>query len=92
MTVRTYRYSVGTSATLLGVFDDDVNNGLTLWVHAEEGGHNVWLGDAQVTASTGYNLDKGVAVGPIGLGKGETLYAISDKAAGVDVRIMATGA
>ena len=92
MTVRNYKYTVGTSPVLLGVFDDDVNNGLTLWIHAESGGHKVYLGDAQVSASVGWDLEKGVAVGPIGLGKGEVLYAISDKAEGVDVRVLATGA
>lgn len=92
MTVRNYKYLVGTSPTLLGVFDSDVNNGLTLYLHVEAGGHNVYLGDAQVTASVGYHLENGVLVGPFGLGKGEALYAISDKLAGVDVRVLATGA
>jgi len=92
VTIRNYKYAVGTSPTLLGVFDSDVNNGLTIWLHAEAGGHNVYIGDAEVSASTGYDLQKGVAVGPLGLGKGEALYAVSNKAEGVDVRILAIGA
>ncbi len=92
MAIRSYKYTVGTSPTLMGVFDSDLNNGLTVWLYADSGGHNVWLGDSGVSASTGYILQKGVAVGPLGIGKDEQLYAVSDQVAGVDVRILAIGA
>ena len=92
MAIRSYKYTVSTSPMLMGVFDSDLNNGLTVWLYADAGGHNVWLGDSGVSASTGYILQKGVAVGPLGIGKDEQLYAVSDQVAGVDVRILAIGA
>lgn len=92
MAIRSYKYTVSTSPMLMGVFDSDLNNGLTVWLYADSGGHNVWLGDSGVSASTGYTLQKGVAVGPLGIGNGEQIYAVSDQANGVDVRILAIGA
>jgi len=90
--IRSYKYTVGTSPTLMGVYDSDLNQGVTLWLYADSGGHNVWLGDSQVSASTGYILQKGVAIGPIPIGIREQLYAVSDQVAGVDIRILATDA
>ena len=92
MAIRSYKYTVSTSPMLMGVFDSDLNNGLTVWLYADSGGHNVWLGDSGVSASSGYTLQKGVAVGPLGIGMGEQIYAVSDQANGVDVRILAIGA
>lgn len=91
--IRTYSYTItSASATALTVADADVNNGRTLWLYAEFHGSSskIAIGGPDVTIETGLHIYHGEKFGPIGLGKDEVLYAISDDAGGLDLRVLAT--
>lgn len=83
---------VSASATPLVIGDTVTADGMVVWVHNHDhqASHEIYLGDATVTASTGFGVDAETNVGPIGLAPGEVLYAISEEPTGVDVRVLAT--
>ena len=95
MTVRSASYTIySASATPIVIGDTDINDGITIWLYGEYHGSNkkIAIGGSDVTLTNGIHIYAAEKFGPIGLGKGETLYAISDEATGLDLRVFATRA
>ena len=83
---------VSASATPLVIGDTVTADGMTLWIHNHDhqASHEIYLGDATVSSSTGFHLDATLTIGPIGLAPGEVIYATSSEQDGVALRILAT--
>ena len=95
MTVRSQSYTItSASVTPINIGDSDINDGITIWLYGEYHGssNKVAIGGSDVTMNNGLHIYHGEKFGPIGLGKGETLYAVSDAAGGLDLRVLATRA
>jgi hypothetical protein len=90
--IRNLAVNVTTTPVALTIGDVDINDGMTVWIHNHDHGtgHSLYIGDETVSASTGYHLPSTSSVGPIGLAKGEVVYAVSDQAGGVPLRVFAT--
>lgn len=90
--IRNSAFSIGTSPVALSIGDSITADGMTLWIHNHDhqNKHEVYLGDVNVTASTGFGVGGEATVGPIGLIPGEVIYAISEQAGGVPIRVFAT--
>lgn len=85
MAATSARISVGTSAVTLAA---DVDSGAALIRNRGTGA--VYLGDASVTSSTGFQVDPGETV-PVDLFPGDTLYAVSASGSNV-VHVLRVGA
>jgi len=85
--------TVGTSASPIAIPETDITTGHTVWLHNHDhqNSHEIYVGDASVSASTGFHLRDTQTLGPISLAKGEQLYAISNQAGGVLLHVLATG-
>lgn len=94
MAVRSTSQTITTTRAAITVNLDDKISGCTLWLYGEYHGssNKIALGGDDVTMTNGVHLYGGEKLGPIVLQNGETLYAISDAVAGIDLRVMATGA
>lgn len=90
--IRNSAFSVATTPVALTIGDSITADGMVLWIHNHDhqNKHEIYLGDANVTASTGFGVGGEETLGPIGLAPGETVYAISEQAGGVPVRVFAT--
>lgn len=93
MAITATAYTVGTTAVLISSTDNDRTTGPQVWVYLEaHGGSNkLAIGPAGVTVNTGPHIYGGETFGPIRLGSGDELYAISDSATGLDVRVLEVG-
>ncbi len=94
MAVLSFSQSVTTTRAAVTVADQDSSYGSTIWLYGEYHGNSkkIAFGGSDVTISTGIHLYAGEKFGPIHLAHGETLYVISDEAAGLDLRVLAVGA
>ena len=95
MAVRTAKYTITRArATPIVMGDTDINDGITIWLYGEYHGssNKIAIGGSDVTMTNGVHIYGAEKFGPIGLGKGETLYAISDDATGLDLRVLAVRA
>lgn len=81
------------TATPIASTDNDTTIGTTVWVYLEAHGssNKCAIGGADVTLSNGIHIYGGEKFGPVRLRLGETLYAISDSAGGLDLRVLETG-
>lgn len=94
MAVKSIQQTITTTRAAISIPLDDRIAGCTIWVYSENHGssNKIALGGDDVTMANGVHLYGGEKLGPITLQNGETLYAISDAAGGLDLRVMAIGA
>lgn len=75
MAITNASITVTTSPTLLSNGDTDTVAGQCIYV-TNTGANPIILGNATVTATTGYRVAAGASAGPFKLGNGESLYGI----------------
>lgn len=95
MAVRAFSQTVTTTrAPIAADLPDDPVSGCTLWLYGEYHGSSskVAIGGPDVTIANGIHLYGGEKFGPITLQDGETLYAVSEEVAGLDLRVLVVGA
>lgn len=95
MAVTSQSVSITTTRTALSLDPvEDSTYGCTVWLYSENHGssNKIAIGGSDVTIANGLHIYGGEKFGPITLGHGETLYAISDSAGGLDLRILTLGA
>lgn len=94
MAVKSQALTVTTTRQAITIPVDNKIAGCVLWLYGEYHGSSskVAIGGDDVTVDNGIHLYAGEKIGPISLQNGETLYAITDDAEGLNLRVMATGA
>lgn len=86
MPISSGQFSVGTAAT--EICSPDVQ-GLKVWVHNDDrsAGHDIYLGNGDVTTSTGMRMSGGETI-MITLDPGDSLHAVSGESNSHDVHVL----
>jgi len=89
MAVSSGAVTVGATAVALNA-ESGATAGTRLYLYNGDAANGVTLGDAEVTASTGFVLGAGESLA-LALGYGEVVYAVRTDDADVDLQVMRTG-
>lgn len=94
MAIKSFAQVITTTRTTINISDTDRTEGCSVWLYAEFHGSSakVAIGGADVTIANGFHIYDSEKIGPIDLGHGETIHAISDDPAGLDLRVLVRGA
>lgn len=91
--IRSANYTIySASATPIALGDSITADGMNVWLHNHDHQqtHDIYIGDASVSASTGMHIVSSGTIGPVGLAPGEVIYAISSEQNGVPLQVFAT--
>lgn len=94
MAVTVFAQAIGTTPVEVPMPEEGDTYMVNVWVHNHEHGasKSIYIGPANVTASTGMHVPATETVGPIPIPAGETIHLISDQAGGVACRVLMIGA